>query len=91
MFLVYNFSNSNVKYSLQRMSEHIELMGQLSSVTVKFPRVSQVKAAAFRNKSEMEALLEQKWSHNFFGKDLKNLLQKFREMPETEQEPMGPS
>ena len=27
MFLVYNFSNSNVKYSLQRMSEHIELMG----------------------------------------------------------------
>ena len=40
MFLVYNFSNSNVNYSLQRMSEHIELMGQLSSVTVKFPRVS---------------------------------------------------
>ena len=39
----------------------------------------------------MEALLEQKWSHNFFGKDPKNLLQKFREMPETEQEPMGPS
>lgn len=40
MFLVYNFSNSNVKYSLQRTSEHIKLMGQLSSVTVKFPRVS---------------------------------------------------
>lgn len=35
MFLVYNFSNSNVKYSLQRTSEHIKLMGQLSSVTVK--------------------------------------------------------
>lgn len=40
MFLVYSFSNSNVKYSLQRTSEHIKLMGQLSSVTVKFPRVS---------------------------------------------------
>lgn len=40
MVLVYNFSNSNVEYSLQWMSEHIELMGQLSSMTVKVPRVS---------------------------------------------------
>lgn len=40
MVLVYNFSNSNVEYSLQWMSEHIELMGQLSSITVKVPRVS---------------------------------------------------
>lgn len=41
MVLVYNFSNSNVEYSLQWMSEHIEPMGQLSSITVKvlgFPR-----------------------------------------------------
>lgn len=40
MVLVYNFSNSNVEYSLQWMSEHIKLMGQLSSMTVKVPRVS---------------------------------------------------